>query len=107
MLRASRCGVELRLAEVPVLTGGLELAQQGVRSSIQGANAQALDDFTVMPSATDTDRLNLLSDPQTSGGLLACIPPEQAGACLKALNGAGIPAAVVGSLLPQDRQVIV
>lgn len=107
MLRASRCGVELRLAEVPVLTGGLELAQQGVRSSIQGANAQALDDFTVMPSATDTDRLNLLSDPQTSGGLLACIPAEQAGACLSALKAAGVPAAVVGTLLAEDRLFIV
>ena len=54
MLRASQCGVELRLTEVPVLTGGLALAQQGVRSSIQGANAQALNDFTVTASVEDT-----------------------------------------------------
>jgi selenophosphate synthase len=52
MLRASQCGVELRLAEIPILTGGLQLARQGVRSSIQRANAQALNDFTIMPSAT-------------------------------------------------------
>jgi selenide,water dikinase len=107
MLRASQCGVELRLAEIPILTGGLQLARQGVRSSIQRANAQALNDFTIMPSATDTDRLNLLSDPQTSGGLLACIPPEQADDCLKRLNEAGIPAAAVGTLIPRGRRAIV
>jgi len=89
------------------LTGGLQLAGQGVRSSIQRANAQALNDFTIMPSATDTDRLNLLSDPQTSGGLLACIPPEQADDCLKRLNEAGIPAAAVGTLIPRGRRAIV
>ena len=95
MLRASQCGVELRLSDVPVLTGGLALAQQGVRSSIQGANAQALNDFTVSASVEDTDRLNLLSDPQTSGGLLACIPSGQADACLRTLRNAGISASVI------------
>lgn len=106
MLRASQCGVELRLSDVPVLTGGLALAQQGVRSSIQGANAQALNDFTVSASVEDTDRLNLLSDPQTSGGLLACIPSGQADACLRTLQDAGIPASVIGSLTPQGNQII-
>ena len=106
MLRASQCGVELRLSDVPVLTGGLALAQQGVRSSIQGANAQALNDFTVSASVEDTDRLNLLSDPQTSGGLLACIPSGQADACLRTLRNAGISASVIGSLIPQGSQII-
>ena len=107
MLRASHCGVELRLTEVPILTGALELAQQGVRSSIQGANAQALSDFTVTASVKDSARLALLSDPQTSGGLLACIPSEHADACLRALQEVGIPASIIGSLLPQGRQVII
>ena len=105
MLRASQCGAELRLAEVPILTGGLELAQQSVRSSIQGANAQALSDFTVTASVKDSARLALLSDPQTSGGLLACIPPEHADTCLRALQDAEIPASVIGAP-SQGRQVI-
>ncbi len=40
-----------------------------------------------------TARLQLLFDPQTAGGLLAAIRPEQEQACLAALQAAGYHAA--------------
>ena len=41
---------------------------------------------------------DLLFDPQTAGGLLAAVAPDAAPAMLKALNHAGYPAAMIGSL---------
>ena len=107
MLRASDCGVELRLDRVPMLPGARSFANQGVRSSIQSANALALGDFSVAPSVTDGAALALLSDPQTSGGLLACVASEQADACVSTLGDAGIRAANIGHITPKERRSII
>lgn len=95
MLRASGCGVNLALDAVPVLPGALALVGSGLRSSIAPANAQALADYQLDPGL-NRNRVALLSDPQTSGGLLACVGPDDADGCTEALATAGINAAVIG-----------
>ena len=97
MLRASGCGVNLWLDKVPLLPGALTLAGSGVRSSIAQANAQALADYRLAPDL-DVNRLALLADPQTSGGLLACVAPDRVEDCIHALREAGIHGAVIGEL---------
>lgn len=97
MLRASGCGVNLGLDKVPLLPGALTLAGSGVRSSIAQANAQALADYRLGPDL-DVNRLALLADPQTSGGLLACVAPDRVEDCIHALREAGIHGAVIGEL---------
>jgi selenide,water dikinase len=97
MLRASGCGAALALQAVPVLPGALALASSGIRSSIANANAQALTDYRLAPGLEE-NRLALLVDPQTSGGLLACVSPDQADRCVEALALAGMHAAVIGEL---------
>lgn len=42
----------------------------------------------------------ILFDPQTSGGLLMAVSPQDADALLKELRGAGLPAAAIGVLTP-------
>jgi selenophosphate synthase len=44
-------------------------------------------------------RASLACDAQTSGGLLLCVPPERAGACVTALAALGLPAARIGELV--------
>ena len=97
MLRASGCGVNLTLDAVPVLPGALTLATRGVRSSIAQANARAIADYQVAPNV-DVTRLALLSDPQTSGGLLACVTADKVDDCIYALAEAGIDGAVIGEV---------
>jgi selenide,water dikinase len=48
----------------------------------------------------------VLFDPQTSGGLLAAVAPEQAESLLSELREANLPAAIVGEILPKGTQEI-
>ena len=51
--------------------------------------------------AEDTDREllgSLACDAQTSGGLLLCVPPARAQACVEELRANGLPAAAIGTL---------
>jgi len=98
MLRASAVGAEVDAVAVPALPGARELLGQGIASSIQAANARVLGDYDCAPSIPGALR-DLLVDPQTSGGLLAGIPGDQADACVAALRAAGYPdACVIGTV---------
>ena len=105
MLRGSDCGVSLHLNDIPLLPGALLMAKQGIASSLQASNALVLADFTL---ATDLDAeiLALLSDPQTSGGLLASVPAHQADSCLTALRAQQIEAAMIGEIVPSSTRRI-
>lgn len=91
MLRASGTGATLRAAALPVLDGAAELAASGVASTLAPANLAASG---LGADVTDA----LLADPQTSGGLLAGIAPDRAGACRAALRAAGLDAAIIGTV---------
>ncbi len=90
MTRASGVAATLWRDAVPVLPGALELAAQGVESTLAVENARAVPNLSTEP------REWVLIDPQTSGGLLGGVPAERAADCLRALMAAGMTAAVVG-----------
>jgi selenide, water dikinase len=90
MLCAARAAAVLWPELVPALPGVLELVAAGVTAPGALRYAQALPDPGADP------RTALLADPQLSGGLLAVVPPARAGACLAALRGVGLRAAIVG-----------
>jgi len=55
----------------------------------------------VEPDAARRDALDLLFDPQTSGGLLLAVPRERGPAMLTALRAAGDgAAAIIGEVVP-------
>lgn len=70
---ASGVGAAVRLKDVPLMQGALDLAKHGVRSSLYPDNRQIEGVF-----APDTARAALMFDPQTGGGLLAAVPPDVA-----------------------------
>ncbi len=94
MLIASGLSAVLWPNAIPVFPGVLELAGQGIESTLAPDNRRALSGMD------DEPRTALLIDPQTSGGLLAGIAPSRAEACLAALHAAGLQAAVVGAVEP-------
>ena len=94
ILEASDAAAEVRLNSIPVLPGAAELARQGVRSSLWNSNAQLL---VSMDAAVGTVT-DLLFDPQTAGGLLATVAPNEAGEAVRCLREANESPAVIGEI---------
>ena len=93
MLHASGVGAQLRADAVPALPGALALLAAGWRSSFHATNERA-----VRPATTSTTSavLHLCFDPQTSGGLLAALPPEEVNALRADFTAAGEDLFVIG-----------
>ncbi|PSM51156.1 selenide, water dikinase SelD [Chroococcidiopsis sp. CCALA 051] len=120
MVRASRsvgisaCAVDLNLAAIPALEGAIATLQKGIVSSLQAENlriARFITDLNIAgsESISQSGRYSLLFDPQTSGGLLASIPAEQASQCLDKLHSLGYPqSCIIGKVVDRkgDRQPI-
>jgi hypothetical protein len=101
MLRASKSSAVLDLAAIPALPGAVALLGRGIRSTAHPENARARRAMLVEPDAARRESLDLLFDPQTSGGLLVAVPPARGSAMLSALHAAGDgAAAIIGEVAP-------
>jgi selenide, water dikinase len=75
LARGSRCQVQIDWASVPLLGGVRDLAAQGMVTGASGRNWAGYGAEVGLPTAfADVDRA-LLTDPQTSGGLLVSCDP--------------------------------
>ncbi|HZV95659.1 MAG TPA: selenide, water dikinase SelD [Candidatus Nitrosocosmicus sp.] len=95
MLRASKCAAVLDLAALPLLPGAAALLARGDRSTFHPENARSRRALRVHASAQAHPALDILFDPQTSGGLLFAVPAERAEAALAALRASGDGAAAL------------
>jgi len=103
MVKASSVDVELDLAAVPLLEGALETIRLGIFSSLQPQNVRLRRALRDLSAASEDERLPLLFDPQTAGGLLASVPAERAEPCLAGLRTLGYArAAIIGRVLPRS-----
>lgn len=68
---------ELNLKDVPMIAGAVDLAQKGFRSTLYPQLQPYLLQCDVK-TELEAARIDLLLDPQTSGGLLISLPPQQA-----------------------------
>ena len=96
MARASGTRFVLEADALPALSGALELAADGVETGGAAHNrrfvAAELTVANVVPPAVVT----LAHDPQTSGGLLAAVAPNDLDDTIRALNGVGVQAWRIG-----------
>ena len=95
ILERSDAAARIQIDRVPTLSGAAELAAAGIRSVIWEDNARVAARMTVAEGCSTL----LLFDPQTSGGLLACVPPADCGDAVRTLNDAGCHAAEIGEII--------
>ena len=99
MIRPSGVDVEVDLAALPIMDGAMDCVGMGILSSLQPANVRLRRAIRNAAEAVKSPLYPLIFDPQTSGGLLASLPAENAEACIDQLRQAGYPhATVIGSV---------
>jgi selenide,water dikinase len=96
--RASGVRVRLRASAVPLLGLARDLASVGIVPGGSRNNAREHEAFTEFARGVPGDVRALLSDAQTSGGLLICAPAERSDELCAALRACGALGAVVGSV---------
>ncbi|MBG6071723.1 MULTISPECIES: selenide, water dikinase SelD [unclassified Polaromonas] len=82
LARGAALKMQIQLDQVPLLPGVLELAEQGMVTGASGRNWEGYSAEVSLPADISVARKALLSDPQTSGGLLVACAPEAADAVL-------------------------
>jgi len=73
--RGSGLAAEIRFDDVPVLSSALSHAQKGIVTGASSRNWGSYGDCVRMPESYPDWKKNVLTDPQTSGGLLVCCSP--------------------------------
>jgi selenide,water dikinase len=99
MARGSALRFVLRKDAVPLLPRAVELAQQGFVTGASGRNWESYGTTVTLPSDCPLWQRQILTDPQTSGGLLVACAPERANHLLRMIRDAGYPSAsVIGEM---------
>jgi selenide, water dikinase len=103
MTKPSGVDVELMLDALPFLDGALDTVRLGILSSLQPQNVRLRRAIRDISSFAQDERLPLIFDPQTAGGLLASVPGDRSDACLAELKQLGYgDAAIIGTVKPQS-----
>jgi selenide,water dikinase len=96
MLNASGVSATVRASDVPVLEGACELAAAGQIPGGSKRNRAYVEPAIHFADGVDEVTRVLLTDAQTSGGLLISCPSAQAGTLRALLSEGGVPAHEVG-----------
>jgi selenide,water dikinase len=93
MLRGSNLAAEVRFEAVPMIPEALHWAKQGIATGASDRNWNGYGADVQMPAGSPAWMQKLLSDPQTSGGLLVACDPQAEREVLRAFAERGFPEA--------------
>ena len=103
MARGADCDVRIDWQAVPMLAGVRALARRGFVTGASGRNWASYGDEVVLPEGFAPEERALLTDPQTSGGLLVACEPGAVDAVLQVFRRHGFAAAgVIGDVAATD-----
>jgi len=104
---ASGVTLVIDVARVPIVAGAVDAAASGHLPGGAAVNrdyfARSVDDRF----GGDTRLVDLLYDPQTSGGLLVCVPPERGGVFESECSERSVDAARIGLAEPRGESSLV
>ena len=106
MALASKVSLRLRASAVPMLTGALECVHAGYIPGGLKANREFAECMVGYDDGIPDDVRTMLFDPQTAGGLLIAVAPQDAADLQRALAAAGITAAQIGEVMESMKPLI-
>lgn len=95
---ASHVTASLDANAVPVLPGAMSLYHRGIFSTLKSSNDAALTRCQISPALLKHPMLAILTDPQTSGGLIGAVPKKNVDACIKAMTEKGQSVWAIGTI---------
>ena len=102
-------GAHITLNQLPLLSGAIQCLAKGLSSTLHTQNARNEEKFVLANHQQEDAKWlrELLFDPQTSGGLLAAVSPDEAFNCLKELKQSGFQsAAIIGEIVEGSKTQI-
>lgn len=102
----SRVSMQIDHARIAYLPGAIEAAHGGFFSGGLANNREFLEGCVGFAPAVPEEFRALLLDPQTSGGLLAAVAPDFAARAMAACERRGIPARLIGEVIPKRSPLI-
>jgi selenide,water dikinase len=106
MCRGSHLAAEVDFSRVPMIPTAVGLARDGVVTGASARNWAGYGEQVLLPKAITPWQQNLLSDPQTSGGLLVSCTVEAVSTVLARFHATGFErAAVVGRMVAGEPQL--
>jgi len=99
MARASHVEIAIHAEKIPIMPEAKEYALMGLIPAGSYATKHFCEHMVETRPGLETILIDLIFDPQTSGGLVVSIAPDQAHACLHELRDEGIQsAAIIGEV---------
>jgi selenide,water dikinase len=106
--RGSNVEATLDFDRLPLHPGVLELAREGCFTGASGRNWAGYGKDVALPADFEAAKQALLTDPQTSGGLLVACAPDAVGGVLAAFHADGFDrAAIIGNVANGAPRVVV
>jgi selenide, water dikinase len=106
--KGSQAAARLRWDAVPLLPGALEFAREGIVTGASGRNWTGYGAKVKLGSGMGEAEKAVLTDPQTSGGLLVSCAPGATGRVLEIFRSEGFAqAAVIGEITEGTPEVVV
>jgi selenide, water dikinase len=106
--RGSRVTAQINAKDVPLLRGALAFAQSGTVTGASARNWQAYGNDIQMAENLDPAIRSVLTDPQTSGGLLVACEPDAARSILEVFHRLGFAnACVIGNMTAGAPSIVV
>ena len=102
MARASGVRFAFDAGDLPILPGALDLAVAGVETGGAAHNRRFVAQALTVDHGVPSELVTLAHDPQTSGGLLAAVPPDRVDAVTAALGERGVEHRWIGAVEAAD-----
>lgn len=106
MLSYDGLGARIYIDKLPLLPNTFELAKEGFVPGGAIRNLKFRESLLSYSNELDKNWLDILCDPQTSGGLLIAVPPENKSSLLTALNEEKAQGWEIGNVIEGGKIVI-